>query len=199
MIVDPGVIRRWSSARAARQGRFVLDPAAEHGRDGHDRAAGPHREVPGGHLHAVRRLPDTVGRGGQAYGTGAEHAGQPYRELLRAAREPAFLRASGHLRQQVHRTGRADVGQDVQQRQLGRLGREDRRGQHAHDAVRIRLPAAPEPVLEGRRVPFDGVRGRPGRVRRQFRRHPLQLGEEALGALVREPPPARSIRVLPTW
>jgi hypothetical protein len=118
----------------------------------------------------------------------AEVGRQPLRDLLRAAGEPPVLGAAGDPEQLREAAGRVHVEEEVQQRQVLRLARED--GLHAEGedlAGPLVLDLLLEPRLHGDGVPLGGERCLPRRVQRHLERHQVEVEHrrDGLGHRVR--------------
>ena len=145
-----------------RQRRVVGDPSRE--RRGHrdDRAAGRDLDTVGRDrdpvavcepAHRGRQLDDAL-----------ELLGHPQRDQLGAADDAVLLGALG-VREPLEGARRADVEEDVEQRQVARLARPDADDREAQDVAGDLGPdVAPHPRRERLGVPALRLRRRPGGV-----------------------------------
>ena len=173
----PCGIRCTSCARLAGSAGWYSIWPGERGRDGHDHALGVHLEAVGVHLHAALALGDAAHRHPQLDPV-PERRGHPDRDQLRAAVEPALLGAAPGG-DEPHEAagvllvpGRGYVEQDVEQRQVARLGAPVRLHRGREEALaRPRSSGSPVPSCRA-----SGSRTRP----------PVRRSRE------RSPPPARA-------
>ena len=112
----------------------------------------------------------------------AERRRNPDRDLLRAADEARLLRSVARVEVALERARvllvarRGDVEQHEQERQLTRLGAEDRPGGGGHERLEARRDAVGiDPALECLAVPAGRVRGGPRGVDGDLGRHLIEL------------------------
>ena len=108
-----------------------------------------------------------------------ELLGHRERDPLRAAHEAVLLRAVARAREPVHSPAGVRVEERVQERVVGRLGREHGRRVQAQQIAALARAAVPlDPGLEGLGVPLLGA----GRAPRGLERHPPgEVVEPGLG------------------
>jgi hypothetical protein len=173
LIVVPGATRWWSWARCTGS---AGDPVDERDRHRDHGALGADIDRVGLDQDAAVVLADPPRRSVQQQAVGAEPGGETGRDRVGAADEAAFLGAAVGLGQERQRAGRADVDEDVEQRELVGLGGEDG-GDHLPQQRRrfLVLDGDGEPARQGLAVPLERPRRGPRLLERQFGGHPVEL------------------------
>jgi hypothetical protein len=118
---------------------------------------------------------DSSYRRRQAQATLVELLPHQQRDPLRAAVEAVLLGAAVSAQQRVEATAGVGVEEDVEERDVARLGRPDRLGRQLEEAARRRgLGVALDPGGEGLTVPIEGLRRQPRPLQRHAAGHPVE-------------------------
>ena len=161
-----------------RQRGVEVDAGRQRRGDRHDRALRGDDRAVGVNDHRPPALDDPADRRAQDHPVLAECARDLDRHLLRASDEAALLVAGRCAEEVLERVRRGDVEEDVEQRQVAWLARQDGLRAEVDELLAIvGREVGLLPALEGLPVVLGGIRRSPRRVRPDLLGHAVELDD----------------------